>query len=294
MCNWFVSDLYPVGFSMALPATAAPAALIRENAMSTSLSTYDLPLNTLRAAFDALLTEPCHLSLPGDALGHGLPERDIELPELKDLLVSTNTSLLAKHAIWSAIVDLSRDGNATWTVVAAGLAYPSLVAKIKLLAEYAVVDLHDLHAEIIANFLVEMKAIDVDDPKVIDVAGTLCWRAWNACKAFRIAEATCGIPFTTLSNAVIPVFQAGHPDIVLSRAQILGYITEAEQELLSRIYVGGEHYDAVADSMGVSRATFYRRRSAAAAKLVTALESGVLAPFGDIVANASTSHVAGL
>lgn len=262
--------------------------------MSTNLSTYDLPLNTLRAAFELLLTEPCHLSLPGDALGHGLPERDIELAELKELALSRKTSRAAKHAIWAAIVDLSRDGHAAWTVVAGGLAYPGLVAMIKLASEYDDMDKHDLEAEVIAGFLTALTVIDVDDPKITDIAGWLCWRAWNSCKAFRIAEATCGVPFTSLSNAVIPVFQAGHPDIVLSRAQILGYITEAEQELLSRIYVGGEHYEAVAADMKVSLATFYRRRSAAAAKLVKAIDSGVFAPFGDIIAKASTSHVAGL
>jgi nonribosomal peptide synthetase DhbF len=96
--------------------------------MSTALTTYDLPLNCLRRAFDALMDAPRPLSLDGGEIGGGLPECELELREIKALLMSRRTAATAKRALWAAVVARSQAGLVEWTTVAAGLAYPGLVS----------------------------------------------------------------------------------------------------------------------------------------------------------------------
>src|SRR6185312_3756483 len=92
-------------FQMALPST--PRAL-RENAMSTALTKQDLPLNCLRRAFDGLLDASVSLTVDGEAIGFGLPARDLPLVEIKSLLMARGTGESAKRALWSAVVDMAQ------------------------------------------------------------------------------------------------------------------------------------------------------------------------------------------
>lgn len=237
------------------------------------------PLDCLRDAFQALLSEPCPLSLSGAELGLGLPSRDIQLSELKVILMSRRTRPEVKRAIWAEVIDRSRAGQSAWTVVAAGLAYPGLAGSVLRVCRNASGDPSDIQAEIITEFLAALARIDVNDPNIGDIAGWLCWRALNASKAFRTAEVASGVRSGVLPGAVIPLFPAGHPDIVLARAVRAGVLTAQESDLIGRSYLQGEHYTSVAASYGMSVSTFYRCRTNAVRRLVEAIESGVLTPL---------------
>lgn len=247
----------------------------------------DTPLDVLRNAFEALIAEPCHLALPGEALGFGLPERDIPLAELKDILMAPGTGASAKRAIWAAIVEMSREPNPSWTVAAAGLAYPGLAGFALRVCRSSPGEEHDLQAELLTEFLVALKTVDVDDPDIDDIAGWLCFRALNASWKARESQGTSGVLTDTIPDTMVPMLPVAHPDIVLSRAVRLGILSAAEADMIGRLYLEGEHSSTVRQDLaravwskrpgdGVSTATFYRYRNAAVARLTEAIATGEL------------------
>jgi predicted DNA-binding protein (UPF0251 family) len=261
---------------MALPSTPEP---FWENAVSTALTTHDLPLNSLRRAFDALVDAPVPMSVDGEAIGSGLPERDLPLAEIKSLLMSRRTLESAKRALWCAVVDMAQSEGGAWRVAAVGLAYPGLAGAVLRVVKAAPGDVHDLQAEMLAEFLAALAVIDVDDPEITDIAGWLCFRALTNSWKARTALGECGVHAPSVPGAVIPLFPAGHPDIVLARAVRTGVLTEAEADLLGRRYLEDEHYTSLAKSYKISLATLYRRLNAARDRLAAALQGGVLRPF---------------
>jgi hypothetical protein len=260
---------------MALPSTPKHP---WENAVSTALTTYDLPLNCLRRAFDTLMNAPRPLSLDGGEIGAGLPDRTLELREIKALLMTRRTAATAKRALWAAVVDRSQAGQAQWTTVAAGLAYPALVSSFNLACKNTPGDWQELQAELVAEFLVALAEIDVADPRIKDVAGCLSSRALSASWKARTAD-ECGIKTATAPGAVMPLFPAGHPDIVLARAVRAGVLTETESDIIGRLYLEDQRVEDVAAALSIPLSTFYRRRNAAVQRLAEAIEDGILRPF---------------
>jgi hypothetical protein len=236
----------------------------------------DTPLDTLRHAFAALLADPCPLVIPADELPFLTPTRDLSLPQAKALLLAPATASEDKRTVWAAIVRRSQQGDSAWTVAAAGLAYPALAGRVLRVCRAHPGDVHEIQAEILVEFLTALKNLDVEDPGVSDVAGYLAWRALNASQAFRRREAAATGCGGGLPRAVIPLFPAGHPDIVLARAVRADVITREEAEWISRTCLGDESAAQVAKELGMGTSTFYRRRTEAGHKLAAAIESGDL------------------
>lgn len=236
----------------------------------------DTPLDTLRHAFAALLEDPCPLFIPAGELPFLIPARDLPLPRVKTLLLDVGTASADKRAVWAAIVRRSQQGESAWTVAAAGLAYPALAGRVLRVCRAHPGEVEEIQAEILVEFLTALKNLDVEDPGVSDVAGYLAWRALNASQAFRRREAAAAGRGAGLAQAVIPLFPAGHPDIVLARAVRAGVVTRDEAEWISRTCLGEESAAQVAKEFGVGISTFYRRRAEAGRKLADAIESGEL------------------
>lgn len=236
----------------------------------------DTPLDTLRRAFAALLADPCPLLIPAGELPFLTPARDLPLLEAKTLLLDAGTASADKRAVWAAIVRRSQQGQSAWTVAAAGLAYPALAGRVLRVCRAYPGEAEEIQAEILVEFLTALKNLDVADPGIGDVAGLLAWRALNASQAFRRREAAAAGCGKGLARAVIPLFPAGHPDIVLARAVRAGVVTREEAEWISRTCLGEESAAAVAKEFGIGVSTFYRRRAEAAGKLAAAIESGEL------------------
>jgi hypothetical protein len=247
--------------------------------VSTALTTYDLPLNCLRRAFDALVDAPRPLSLNGREIGAGLPERELELGEIKSLLMSRRTAASAKKALWAAVVARSLAGASEWTTVAAGLAYPGLVSGFNRGCKNPDGDWHEMQAELVAEFLFALAVIDVADEQIQDIAGWLCFRALNNSWKARTAAGESGIKTPTEPGAIIPLFPAGHPDIVLARAVRTGVLTQTESEIIGRLYLEDQRAEDVAADLSIPLSTFYRRRNAAVQRLAEAIEGGVLRAF---------------
>jgi len=238
----------------------------------------ETPLDTLRSAFQALLAEPCQLSIPAGEVPFLTPARDLPLPEAKALLLDPSTVVADKRTVWAAIVARSQRGEAAWTVAAAGLAYPALAGRVLRVCRAHPGEVHEIQAEILVEFLTALKQFDIDDPRATDVAGFLAWRALNASAAFRRREAAAAGSGSDsgLEQAVMPLYPAGHPDIVLARAVRAAVITRDEADWISRTCLDSESVKDVADEYGMGLSTFYRRRLEAGHKIAAAIESGEL------------------
>jgi predicted DNA-binding protein (UPF0251 family) len=248
--------------------------------MNSVTSYTDTPLDVLRDAFEALMADPCPLTLPGADLGHGLPDAQMDLADVRQLLLARKTRPEAKRAIWSAIVARSQAGDSAWTVVAAGLAYPALAGRVLRICEQNPGESEDVQAEVLTEFLVALKNVDAQDPAITDMAGYLTFKALTATKAYRRAQTRSHLQAPQDAvDAVIPLFPAGHPDIVLARAVRLGVITERESELIGRLHLEDANYAHVAKDMRISVSTLYRFRKAAVERLAAALSDGILQPL---------------
>lgn len=241
-----------------------------------ALDSTDTPFDTLRRAFAALLADPCPLVLPAGELSFLSPGRDLSLPQVKAMLLAPSTRAGVKRELWSAIVVRSQSGQSAWTVAAAGLAYPALAGRVLRVCRTSPGDAHEIQAEILVEFLTALKSVDVQDPRVTDVAGWLAWRAMTASRGFRRREAAATGCGAGLPSAVIPLFPAGHPDIVLARAVRGGIVTREEAEWISRTCLGEESAAALAEEFGMGLSTFYRRRLEAGHRLAAAIDSGEL------------------
>ncbi|GAA1966417.1 hypothetical protein [Catenulispora subtropica] len=254
----------------------------------------DTPLDHLRHAFAALLADPTGPALPGKELGFGLPERDIPLAELKDLLMSAATAAGAKRAIWAAVVDRCQAKQQEWIFVATGLAYPGLAGLGLRICRARPGEADDIQGELLAEFVEALYAIDTADPDIADVAGWLCFRAVNASFKAREALDVSEVVIThKVPESAAPSLQVGHPDVVLSRAVRLGVLEAKEADMIARLFLEDQPAGKVARDMmprdkvganrtktrGVSQATFYRYRDEVTAKLAAAIESGVLRSF---------------
>jgi hypothetical protein len=254
----------------------------------------DTPLDHLRRAFAALLADPTGPALPGSELGFSLPERDIPLAELKDLLMSSTVAAGAKRAIWSAVIDRCQAKQSEWIFVATGLAYPGLAGLGLRICRARPGEADDIQGELLAEFVEALYAIDTADPDIADIAGWLCFRAVNASfKAREALDVSEVVATHKVPESAAPSLQVSHPDIVLSRAVRLGVLEAKEADMVGRLFLEDQPVGKVARDMmprgkananrtkkrGVSEATFYRYRNEVTAKLAAAIESGVLRSY---------------
>lgn len=238
------------------------------------------PFDTLRASFDALIAQPCPMVVPAEELaGFIAPARSLALPEIKRLLMAPGTRPAVKRALWNAVVRRAQAGDASWTLAAAGLVYPGLAGSVLRMCRRSQVDVHEIQAEVLVEFLAALRELDLGDPRVNDVAGHLVWRAFYGTRAFRRAEnlAAGRRPEPAESVTARPLFAEGHPDLVLARALAAGVIDRDEADWISRTCLDEESATKVAREYGMGLSTFYRRRAAAGHKLAAAIADGDLA-----------------
>ncbi len=238
----------------------------------------ETPFDILRAAFNALLAEPCPMSVPAEELaGVLVTARAFTLPQIKRAVWDSGTRSAVKRALWAAVVRRAQAGDASWTLAAAGLAYPALAGKMLRACRTSPADTHEIQAEVLVEFLTALKQLDVDDPRVVDVPGWLAWRAFYASRAFRRSEAAAtGAAAVRLPHSTMPLFPAGHPDLVLARAVRAGVIDRDEADWISRTCLDQQSAKAVAREYGMALSTFYERRVKAGHKLAAAIAAGDL------------------
>lgn len=248
------------------------------------LTTEATPLDVLRDAFALLCAEPCALAVPAEEVAAFIaPARDLTLREIKRLLMAEGTRADVKRALWGAVIRRAQRGEASWTLAAAGLAYPALAGKVLLACRRSPAEADEIQAEVLVEFLAALRTVDVEDPRIShDLAGYLAWRAFMASRRFRRAEAAaakrqCELPSEdSHAGALLPAQPEGHPDLVLARALRAGVIDQDEADWIARTCLGDQSAADVAAEYEMGLSTFYRRRTQAGRRIAAAIESGDL------------------
>jgi hypothetical protein len=237
-------------------------------------------------AFDLLTCHPRPLGLDCRGIA-GLPQRTIPLGELRDLLVSDDTTAQTRDEVWRRLVPLARGGDQAWRVAVVGMAMPGLRRMAGLLARGWHGDSCDRDSEIVAGFLDRLATIDLSHTRI---AGKLVDAAARAVKDARERESAApGVPVHA-TWPMPPRPWADHPEWVLTRAVAAGVLSPEEWYLINRTRLEDETLVTVAGRLGVSSAVAGSWRRRAEQHLVEAIASGELDRVSIIDAAAKARH----
>lgn len=186
-------------------------------------------LDAAERAFALLASDPAPPAVDGAAIGHGLPRELIGLRDLRDLLLSRRTPAEAREAIWRVLVTNAQIRDASWVLVATGMALPGLRNVARQLAAPFDGDVCDLDAEVLAGFTEMLKSID---PDAGALAGRLIRAAQRAGSRARALEWDYAARRAPARESLAPPRPAGHEDLVLAKAVREGAITEWEANVI--------------------------------------------------------------
>ena len=235
-------------------------------------------LDAAEAAFTFLVTGPRPLALNPARCWPGLPDRMVQLGELKVLLLHPSVGPAARNKVWAELVRRARAADPAWTVGLVGVAMPGLRrATASLTAAYHG-QAADLEGEVLTGFLAAMRALDLDDLDRVPLASRLCWAAWRAGRAAAYADAAWAARRRGLPEGCSrPVPPWGHPDFVLAAAARAGILTRAEAALIGRNRLEHIPLARIAAETGISHTALCNRRARAERKITAAIRSGELA-----------------
>jgi hypothetical protein len=232
-------------------------------------------LAVAETTFRLLTTGPRPLAVDGRTLAHGLPGRDIDLAELRHLLLARTATRALKDAVWAELVTRARSGDPAWTVGCVGVAMPGL----KLVAArviknrpawYIEAHIDDIVGELLTEFLTQLKRIDIHRPDI--AARLMCWARKGALR-IRSHERR-DLPCDPATLPAAPVTSEATPESVLENAVRQGVITPLEASLICTTRLDRRTVPELARERGVPAHRLYRQRAAAETRLVNALHQG--------------------
>lgn len=237
------------------------------------------PFRTVRRAFASLVSGPRPVCVDG-RLYADVPNADIPVDELRDVLLSPGCGGETRHAVWADLVTQSREQKDPWVLACLGLALPALTRVAAQLSEPFAGDPAELHAAVVAGFATELDTIALDRGGIMN---RLRWAAYRAGHhAVREAltapaptpdsdgdqdagdEASEAAEAATLVGVSAP---SGHPDLVLDRAVVEGLLTGAEAEIIAATRLGDRSLEQAAADRGVTYAALHQARRRAEARL---------------------------
>ena len=246
-------------------------------ASPVTVHTYtETPLETVKCAFTQMRATPAEMSLRLPPVPIGPVNRVMDLEQIHGAIHRPGADPAARHLVWGAVIRKARRRETGWFLVAAGLAYPKLVHKARLLAANFAGDTVEDQADLIEAFLRAICDINVEDRSIPDLGATAAWRAYTAVRRERRRELATPVCAPLSSESAAPSPEARHPDILLARAVRLGVISAAEAEYIGRSYLEDTPVNEIVTWARVSRATFFRHRAAAEKRLVEAIRGGLL------------------
>ncbi|MCE7007071.1 hypothetical protein LWC34_30215 [Kibdelosporangium philippinense] len=248
-------------------------------------------LDTARDTFALLVTGPDPLSLNG-ARFPGLPNRDLALDEVRDLLLTRECPQTTWDAVWAHLIMRSRADGASWTVGAVGVALPALTSVAARLTRRCPGDPADLHAEVLRGFLDGLTRVDLTRPQIMVRLWWAAYRAGYAVVTDALAEKTRSLE-GFWSRPPIPPW--GHPDIVLARAVAEGVLTATEADLIGMTRLESVPISQWAADHQIGDWAAYKARRRAELRLAAYLRDGMADtdpddPLTDRVAAAMTLH----
>lgn len=236
----------------------------------------ETPLETIKSAFSQMREMAHEMSLRLPPVAVGPANRVMDLEQVCQILSAKDADSALRNLVWGAVVRKARRRETGWILVAAGLAYPSLVHNSKMLAAGFGGDTVEDQADLVEAFITALGALNDQDPTLRDMGAVASWAAFTAVRRARRREAASPLCAPISSESCAPAPEVGHPDVVLARAVRLGVITADEAEYIGRSRLEDTPIEEILAWAGVSRATFFRARADAETRLVDALRGGLL------------------
>jgi hypothetical protein len=187
-----------------IPQRLNPERRVPERPLSHRLvpERLDMPLDTARAAFEALITGPRPLLLDGRRFP-GLPAREMPLDEVRAHLLARRCPQPVRDVVWAHLVGRSRTEGGHWTVGCVGVAMPALTAVAARLTARFVGDPRDIHAAVLSGFLAELATVDLGGPRIML---RLRWAAYRS--GHRCLREFLGYALAMLAPLVVSVLQS--------------------------------------------------------------------------------------
>ncbi|GAA4663459.1 hypothetical protein [Amycolatopsis dongchuanensis] len=210
------------------------------------------PMAAAGAAFAWLTAGPHPVTVDGRLFDH-LPDRDIPVDELRDLLLHKSCPRAVWDQVWSHVIIKSRLRKGTWTVAAVGLALPMLAnVSMRLTADYAG-DPNDICGEVLRGFLDALSTVDLDQGRIMV---RLRWAAYRAGHRALLEAMDGPVPLPPGFRSREPKPPFGHPDLVLARAVEAGVLRPAEAELIGETRLQGVSLSEWAAAYNLSYAQY--------------------------------------
>lgn len=229
------------------------------------------PLQAAQRAFGWLCCEPQPLTFDCRPY-EGLPDGDVVLEQLRELLLAPQTGRATRDAVWRDLVARARGGQAQWTVAVVGMALPALVRAARALSGGRPGQT-DLDAELLAGYMGAVHTVDLDRGRIcarLVRAGVTAAQRLRDTDAAHVAVEACRF----VSRA--PSRPWDHPDLLLARAVTGGVISELDARLIAVTRLDRVLLATAAAGLGIAATSAQRRRRRAEHRLVAALAGGDL------------------
>jgi hypothetical protein len=233
-------------------------------------------------AFTLLSTPPAPLIFDTRTIGHGLPAGMVPLDQLRTLLLDPATCDAARDACWHLLVEHARRWGPAWVVATVGMALPALRRMAGQLCAGHTHHADDIEAELLAGFLDGLRHADLSGPAPYV---RLCWKGWRQARQARGGDIPAEIPELPEPAGNTPARPYGHPDLILTRAVKLKYLSGEQAELISATRLGYELIDDIAARQGVAASVLRMRRRRGELAVAAALQAGRLDPARPIPRN---------
>ncbi|PSK89961.1 hypothetical protein CLV63_12465 [Murinocardiopsis flavida] len=217
----------------------------------------DSPFAVLRRSYRLLICGPTPPMLDLSELGG--PARSCSAAELDRHLLSAPREVA--DAVWRVLLRRAREDDATWTVVAAGLALPGLYGARRWLRTGLGEGVDDLEAEMLTALVEEMRRTDLSRS---GVCGRLVYAARKAGQRHRYTVLRAWDRERPWERERAEPSHAGHGAVtLLARALGTGALRPLEAELIARTHLEHAPLRQVAAELGLSYITArrYRRRA---------------------------------
>nr|WP_052165586.1 hypothetical protein [Micromonospora purpureochromogenes] len=231
------------------------------------------PLAAADRAFTLLVQPPTHVGFDGRGFD-GLPDEILPLERLRALLLSPQTGVEVRDAVWRELVVRARRDGPAWVVAAVGIAMPGLRHVGGLLAAGWRGDTRDLDAELLVGFVARLKTIDLEPPRI---CGRLIDAGLRAARKARDAESDAQLIHTDATSPIAPIQPWDHPDLVLARAVAAGVIDIDEARLIAATRLENATLAQAAACLGITARLASSWRLKAERRLLEAIREGDLA-----------------
>jgi hypothetical protein len=231
------------------------------------------PLAAAERAFTLLVQPPTHVGFDGRGFD-GLPDDILPLERLRTLLLSPQTGVEVRDAVWRELVIRARRDGPAWVVAAVGIAMPGLRHVAGALAAGWRGDTSDLDAELLVGFVARLKTIDLEPSRI---CGRLIDAGLRAARKARDTDSDTQLIHTDAPDPIAPIHPWDHPDLVLARAVAVGVLDADEANLIAATRLDDATLAQAAAGLGITPSLASSWRLKAERRLRDAIRDGDLA-----------------